>query len=220
MKKPEWIRKALFRNNQEDQVKILINKSKLHTVCEEAHCPNRGECYANQCATFLLLGNICTRNCGFCNIDTKTQALSLDQEEPYRIANAVEEMNLKYVVLTSVTRDDLSDGGASIYLKTIKQIKKLNREIQVEVLVPDFNGDTEIIEKVAQSDIVVFNHNLETVPSLYPNIRPQANYQLSLQVLGTAKKIRPDIKIKTGIMVGLGETESEIQQLMKDFKNT
>lgn len=218
LKKPEWIKKQLFNNSREDDIKQLINKSGLHTVCQEAKCPNIGECFSKKTATFLLLGNICTRNCKFCNISTEKGSLPLDMKEPERIANAVKEMDLRYVVLTSVTRDDLSDGGASIFLETIRRIKSVNKEILIEVLVPDFKGDEQIISSIINSDITVFNHNLETIARLYPEVREMANYQLSLKVLEFAKRNNKKVIVKTGIMVGLGEEKAEVVELMHDFK--
>lgn len=220
LRKPEWIKKRLFNHSKEDKVKILINNSNLHTVCQEARCPNIGECFANKTATFLLLGNTCTRNCKFCNISVqKSINLKLDKNEPERVAEAVIELGLKYVVLTSVTRDDLEDGGADIFYQTVKKIKEKNNNVLVETLVPDFLGNKSLIKKVVSSEISVFNHNLETVERLYPEVRPMANYKRSLNVLYYAKAINNDIKIKTGIMVGLGETFEEIEKLMIDFFN-
>ncbi|MCK4799112.1 MAG: lipoyl synthase [Spirochaetes bacterium] len=219
LRKPEWIKKNLFRHSQENSVKELINKTNLHTVCQEARCPNIGECFANKKATFLLLGNICTRNCKFCNISIKKSDLSFDANEPVRVAKAVKNLELKYVVLTSVTRDDLSDGGAGIFVQTVKEIKKINPEIIIEVLVPDFLENINSILSILRSEISVFTHNLETIKILYPKIRPMANYERSLNVLKIAKQNSKKITIKTGIMVGLGETQEQIEELMKNFYN-
>lgn len=218
-KKPEWIKKHLFNNSKENNVKILIKNNSLHTVCQEARCPNMGECFSNKTAAFLLLGNICTRNCKFCNISANNEDLTLEKNEPKKVAEAVKELGLKYVVLTSVTRDDLPDGGADIFFKTVREIKKINNKIKVEVLVPDFQGNERSIKNILESDISVFNHNLETVERLYPVIRPMANYQQSLNVLKFVKSINKEMIIKTGIMVGLGERVEEVENLMTDFNN-
>ncbi|OHD08032.1 MAG: lipoyl synthase [Spirochaetes bacterium GWD1_27_9] len=216
--KPQWIRKKLFNNTKENYVKTVINENNIHTVCQESRCPNQGECFSNKVATFLLLGNICTRNCKFCNIQKTEEKLNLDLTEPKRVSDAISKMNLKYVVLTSVTRDDLADGGASIFVETIKEIKKNTPNVLIEVLTPDFQGNEESIMSVLAEDIVVFNHNLETVEKLYKNVREQANYQRSLKVLEYAKrKSNSSILIKSGIMVGLGETKEEVLKLINDF---
>ena len=220
IRKPEWIRKKIFNKTKENEIKQIIGKNNLHTVCQEAHCPNIAECFSKKTATFLLLGNICTRNCKFCNIGGKNkEKLHLDLDEPQKVAESVAEMKLKYVVLTSVTRDDLDDGGASIFVKTIEEIKKLNKDILVEVLVPDFMGNTDAINLIIESDIVVFNHNLETVKKLYKFVRPEANYERSLKVLEYVKRNSNSVLIKTGIMVGLGESTDEVLELMRDFNN-
>jgi len=220
IRKPDWIRKKLFNSGKEDEIKNIIGKNKIHTVCQEARCPNIGECFSKKTATFLLLGNICTRNCRFCNISGKfNKNLDLDLDEPKKVANAVSEMGLKYVVLTSVTRDDLPDGGASIFSETISEIKKNNQNVLIEVLVPDFMGNESSIDTVVESDIVVFNHNLETVKKNYKFVRPEANYERSLKVLAYAKRKNSNVLIKTGIMVGLGESVNDVVELMNDFKD-
>lgn len=219
LKKPDWIKKNLFNNAKENHVKSLMNNLNINTVCKEAKCPNIGECFSNKTATFLLLGNKCTRNCQFCNISTINNNLEIDLNEPSRIAQAVKKLELKYVVLTSVTRDDLKDGGSSIFVNTINEIKQINNDIKIEVLVPDFQGNKNSIKKIINSDISVFAHNLETVERLYPKIRINSKYKLSLDVLKTAGLLNKDLILKTGIMVGLGETFEEIKQLMIDFFN-
>lgn len=219
LRKPEWIRKKLFNRSNENNIKSMVHDFNLNTVCQEARCPNQGECYSRGTATFLLLGTLCTRNCAFCNIKQGTGLLAPDRTEPARIARAVKKMGLKYVVLTSVTRDDLEDGGAGIYRQTIEEIKKNDPAITIEVLVPDFQGKKRLIEIVVSADIGVFNHNLETTKNLYPAIRPQADYSRSLKVLETAKELNPALLIKTGIMVGLGEKKEDVIELMNDFKN-
>lgn len=217
LKKPDWLKKQLFNMNKENEVKNIIKKKALHTVCEEAHCPNRGECYSQKQATFLLMGNQCTRNCRFCHIDKSLSPLPLDDKEPLKIAETVKEMGLKYVVLTSVTRDDLEDGGAAHFSKTVEEIHKISSGINVEVLVPDFENDKESIDIILNSKICVFNHNLETVPRLYKEVRPMASYSRSLEVLKYVKKKRLDLLIKTGIMVGMGEDVGEVKSVMDDF---
>ncbi len=218
-RKPEWLRKELFNRGKDNSVRTLIRENKINTVCSEASCPNIGECFSRNVATFLLLGNICTRNCRFCNIlNNEEKPLELDADEPKRVADAVKKLGLKYVVLTSVTRDDLDDGGASIFVETAERIKEVDNNILVEVLVPDFNFDTDAIDMVLSSPISLFNHNLETVKSIYKSLRPKSNYERSLKVLEYAKK-NSAIPVKTGIMVGLGETEEEVIALFEDFKN-
>ncbi len=216
---PYWIRNKSVIIPTSHKVKEILRKYKLHSVCEEAKCPNRGECFSSGTATFLIMGDICTRNCTFCAIK-KGNPMPLDEKEPENLKKAVSELNLKYVVLTSVTRDDLEDGGANHYEKCIKAIKSLDREIFVEVLTPDFKGSRISIEKVINSGIDVFNHNVETVPSLYKKVRPLANYTTSLKVLEMAKEIDTELPVKSGIMVGLGETMEEIKETLKDIKST
>jgi lipoyl synthase len=217
IRKPSWMKKYLFKHSKnEESIKKLISKSGLHTVCREARCPNIGECFSRGTATFLLLGNICTRNCRFCNISNDGRPAAVDINEPARTAGAVKELGLKYAVLTSVTRDDLPDGGASIFAETVKEIKKISESTKIEVLVPDFEGKKSSIDIVISSDISVFNHNLETVKRLYPSVRPMADYFRSLEVLEYAKQ-NSGLTIKTGIMVGLGENSAEVEELMQDF---
>ena len=218
-KKPEWLKKSLNFNKEETKVKNIINKSNVHTVCQESKCPNIGECFSSNQATFLLLGNVCTRNCKFCNISNNQKKLALDENEPEKVSLAVKRMGLKYVVLTSVTRDDLSDGGASVFERTIEEIKKIDKSIKIEVLVPDFEGKKDSIITVINKEITVFGHNLETVKRLYQKVRPEADYERSLGVLKFAKSSNKNILIKSGIMVGLGEKFEEVIELMKDFYN-
>jgi lipoic acid synthetase len=216
LKKPDWIRKRLFFDSQEDSVKTVLQQGSVHTVCQEARCPNLGECFSSKTATFLLLGTVCTRNCTFCNISGQQGSLLYDKDEPARVAETVRQMGLRYVVLTSVTRDDLEDGGATIFVETVRLIKKEDNGIEIEVLVPDFRGNRESIRVVAESGISVFNHNLETVPDLYSAVRPEADYSMSLSILSEVKKSYPNITVKTGIMVGLGETRQQVLELMDD----
>lgn len=195
----------------------LIQSLRLNTVCTSASCPNRGECFSNKTATFMILGNMCTRDCRFCDVACGTPE-PVDQDEPERIALAVGKMGLDYVVITSVTRDDLPDGGASHFADTIRAIHKLDPQIQVEVLIPDFKGSEVALKKVLDAGCAVLNHNVETVPRLYSRVRPQADYVQSLSILKSVKKTHPHIPTKSGIMLGLGETEDEIHQTMKDLR--
>ncbi|RME50716.1 MAG: lipoyl synthase, partial [Caldilineae bacterium] len=189
----------------------------LHTVCEEAMCPNIGECWSRGTATFLLMGDICTRSCGFCHIKTGRPA-PLDEDEPRRVAEAVQAMNLRHCVLTSVNRDELPDGGAHIFANTIREIRKRLPHCSVEVLIPDFKGNRDALKVVMDARPAILNHNTETVPRLYRTVRPQANYRQSLRVLATAKELDPQAVTKTGLMVGLGETKEEVLQVMRDLR--
>jgi len=195
----------------------LLNEKNIHTVCQEAKCPNLAECFEKKTATFLLMGDTCTRNCGFCGVKKSKNPLPLDPQEPEKIAAAVHELKLQYCVLTSVTRDDLHDEGISHYIQTIEAIKKINPETKIEILTPDFRQNMNNIEPLIHTPIHVFNHNLETVPRLYPEIRSMADYQHSLSLLKKVKSIRPSLLLKSGIMVGLGETESELMILIDDL---
>ena len=218
-RKPDWLKKELFNKGKDNGVRTLMKECRVNTVCNEASCPNIGECFSNGVATFLLLGNICTRNCKFCNIEyNENRPLNLDLDEPKRIADSVKKLNLKYVVLTSVTRDDLNDGGASIFVETINKLKEMDDNILIEVLVPDFMFNKNSIDKIIYSPISLFNHNLETVRRIYESLRPQSDYDRSLKVLEYAKK-NSNLPIKSGVMIGLGETEQEVVSLFKDFKN-
>ena len=202
-----------------NDMKRLLRTSKLNTVCESANCPNRGECFNSRTATFMLLGEICTRHCTFCNIPGGRVA-AVDADEPRRVAEAVRELSLRFAVVTSVNRDDLPDGGAAHFASTIRQIRRLNPECGVEVLIPDFLGDPLALETVLEARPEVLNHNLETVPRLYPGMRPQADYRRSLQVLSRARQwadgFEASVRVKTGIMVGVGETFDEVVALMRD----
>ncbi len=202
-----------------NDMKRLLRTSKLNTVCESANCPNRGECFNSRTATFMLLGEICTRHCTFCNIPGGRVA-AVDADEPRRVAEAVRELALRFAVVTSVNRDDLPDGGAAHFDSTIRQIRRLNPDCGVEVLIPDFLGDPLALETVLEARPEVLNHNLETVPRLYPGMRPQADYRRSLQVLSRARQwadgFEAPVRVKTGIMVGVGETFDEVVALMRD----
>ena len=215
--KPSWLKKTLPKGGDYQRVRNLLSNSGLHTVCQEANCPNMFECFSKNTSTFMILGSNCTRNCRFCNVNF-APALPLDPDEPMRIAKAALDLNLKYVVVTSVTRDDLEDGGASHFADTIKAIKTtLPDDPKVEVLIPDFQGNIEALKIVVRANPDVLNHNIETVPSLYSIARPEANYQQSLDLFKNAKAIDASMPLKSGIMLGLGETMEELEQTMRDL---
>ena len=199
-------------------VKRILRAHGLHSVCESAHCPNIGDCFKKGTATFLILGNTCTRNCRFCNIGTTTSPLPPDPQEPEQLAAAVAELQLKYVVVTSVTRDDLPDGGAGHFAEVIRQLRAKHSSILVEVLTPDFQGNEQALAVVAAERPDVFNHNVETVPRLYDAVRPQADYRQSLEVLRVMKQ-RHHLVTKSGLMTGLGETIDEIKAVMRDLRD-
>ena len=217
--RPNWLKAKLPAGSGFLQVKNVLRKRNLHTVCEEAVCPNIGECFGRGTATFLILGDVCTRECGFCAVK-KGHPSDVDMDEPRRIADAVMEMRLNYAVITSVTRDDLSDGGASVYALTIHAIRKRRRGCKAEALIPDFAGSPEALETVIQAQPDVLSHNVETVPRLYPQVRPSANYARSLAVLRDARKKGDCLITKSGVMLGLGETWEELLQTMGDIRNT
>ena len=217
--KPSWLRRKLPSGPEYEQIRSMIGKGRLHTVCQEANCPNQFECFSARTATFLIMGSTCTRNCRFCNIDGGRPG-SLDPDEPRRVAEAATNMNLRYVVVTSVTRDDLEDGGAGHFAATIEALRETIPGVQVEVLIPDFQGDQTALETVLAARPDVLNHNMETVQRLYPDVRPQADYDQSLELLARVKKIDPAIPAKSGIMLGLGETEAEVRQTIADIYGT
>ncbi|WP_291567434.1 MULTISPECIES: lipoyl synthase [unclassified Clostridium] len=217
LRKPEWLKVKLQSGKNINKVSSLLNQYKLNTVCEEAGCPNHGECYNKCTAAFMILGKNCTRNCKFCKV-TKDAPEKVDPMEPYNLAQTVKEMNLKHVVITSVTRDDLLDGGANHFAKTVKEIKKLDKKVTTEVLIPDFKGDIEALKTVVDSNPEIINHNIETVKNLYNKVRPMAIYKRSLELLQNVKRLNPNILTKSGVMVGLGESEEEVIELMKDLK--
>jgi len=216
MSVPVWIKDGIKRRRGIEDVKNILRLHNLYTVCEEAKCPNIGECFRKKTATFMILGNICTRNCRFCAIKTGIPK-PLDPDEPKNVAAAAKEFGLDYIVVTSVTRDDLPDGGAHHFALTIKEIKKSIVGSRVEVLIPDFLGSFESLQTVINALPDVLNHNVETVPRLYPEVRPLAVYERSLMVLKNAKKINPGIVTKSGIMVGLGEKEREVKEVINDL---
>jgi lipoic acid synthetase len=216
-RKPDWLRVKMPGGQQYRDLKKLMQAKTLHTVCEEAMCPNIGDCWGRGTATFLLLGDICTRSCGFCHIKTGRPTW-LDEQEPERVANAVARMGLKHTVLTSVNRDELPDGGAHIFARSIELIHQRVPGCTVEVLIPDFKGDRDALKLVMDAYPEILNHNVETVPRLYRTVRPQAIYERSLRVLQMAKELDPTAVTKSGIMVGLGETWDEVIQVMRDLR--
>jgi lipoic acid synthetase len=218
-KKPEWIRSKLSNSKEFFLTKTIVNQNNLVTVCQEANCPNITECWSKRHATFLIMGNTCTRACAFCDVITG-KPKSLDPFEPYKIANAVKKLNLKHAVITSVDRDDLNDGGANHFYEVIVETRKLNPSTTIEVLTPDFLRKGESYKKVVEAAPDVFNHNIETVPGLYRQVRPGSRYFASVELLKNVKEINKNIFTKSGIMVGLGENKDEILQVMDDLRST
>ncbi len=216
--RPEWLRVKAPGGHEYDELKKLVSQHKLHTVCESARCPNIGECWGKcRTATFLILGDTCTRSCAFCAVNSGTPS-ECDTDEPRRVADAVATLKLKYAVITSVTRDDLIDGGARIYADTIKNIKSRMPACKIEVLIPDFQGDDNSLAVVVNAMPDVLNHNIETALRLYSLVRPQADYYRSLQLLQNAKLISKNIVTKSGIMLGIGESDEEIIQTLSDMR--
>jgi lipoic acid synthetase len=228
LKKPEWLKKKITYSSERHHVKSILSELGLNTVCNHARCPNLSECYSHRRATFMILGNRCTRNCTFCSIDKVDEVgsaqqqilLPVDDEEPFRVAEAVKLLGLRYVVVTSVTRDDLEDGGASQFAKTIGQIREYDSSIRIEVLTPDFQGSHDAIDTVADARPDVFNHNVETVPRLYHKVRPKGSYRRSLEFLRYINGRYPVIFLKSGFMVGLGETKQEVLGLLSDLRES
>ncbi|MFH1843087.1 MAG: lipoyl synthase [bacterium] len=218
-RKPEWLRARSTGGSDYHAVKRLLRGADLNTVCESANCPNRGECFGSRTATFLLMGHLCSRRCTFCNIESGPLGV-LDPDEPRRVAETVRQLELRFAVVTSVTRDDLPDGGAAHFAATLRQIRRHNPDCGVELLIPDFQGDPLALEKVLAAWPEVLNHNLETVPRLYPELRPQARYLRSLWLLRRARQWADNhdgsLRVKTGIMVGAGEHSEEVVALMRD----
>lgn len=214
--RPEWIRAPARTGENYQQVRALIEGLRLHTVCESAACPNAGECWNHRTATFMILGNVCTRRCGFCAV-SKGAPLPVDYDEPRRVAEAAATLGLKYAVITSVNRDDRKDGGAELFALTIRAIRERIPGCKVEVLIPDFQGSHAAMDIVMEAAPDVLNHNIETVPRLYRQVRLGARYERSLDILAYAKQLRPDIPTKSGIMLGLGETLEEVHQVMRDL---
>lgn len=218
-RKPEWLKVRANTGRENEEVMALLRSLSLHTVCESADCPNCGECFRRRTATFMILGGVCTRNCRFCSV-TKGCPETLDQNEPEHVAEAAHRLGLRHVVVTSVTRDDLPDGGAAHFARVIRSIRRRFGDAPpvIEVLIPDFKGDAGALGAVLDAAPDILNHNVETVPRLYPEVRPMAVYERSLEVLRLAKAISPDIVTKSGLMVGLGERLDEVVDVMRDLR--
>ena len=214
---PDWLKVKAPSGQPFFETKRLVSELRLHTVCEEAHCPNVGECWGHRTATFMLLGDVCTRNCGFCAV-RHGRPQAVDPREPERVAEGVTRLGLRHVVVTSVDRDDLPDGGAGHFARTAQAIKARRPDCRVEVLVPDFKGDPSAVQTVVDAPIDIFNHNTESVPRLYKRVRPGAQYERSLALLRQAKERRPDVLTKTGLMLGLGEESDEVQAVFGDLQ--
>jgi lipoic acid synthetase len=218
LRKPKWIRARFTGTPEVLNLKSILRSKGLHTVCEEAACPNLGECFGNGTATFMIMGDICTRRCPFCDVG-HGRPNPLDQSEPAHLAETIELMNLKYVVITSVDRDDLRDGGAEHFRQCIEAVRERCPTTKIEILTPDFRGRMDVaVEILGQTPPDVFNHNLETVPRLYREVRPGSDYQYSLDLLLKAKKFNPDLMTKSGLMLGLGETREEVIEVMRDMR--
>lgn len=215
---PSWLRANKTHFAAVHDLKAGLRNLRLHTVCESARCPNLHECFHGGRATFMILGNLCTRGCGFCSVPKSRRPLPLDPEEPANVARQALALGLRYAVITSVNRDDLPDGGSAHFAKTVREVRAAIPGVAVEVLTPDFQGDLTDVARVLDAAPDVFNHNVETVPRLYSAVRPQANYQQSLSVLSFAKHHRPEALTKSGAMLGLGETAEEVRQLLRDLK--
>lgn len=218
LRKPEWIRIRLQNGNKVQELKNTLRENKLHTVCEEASCPNLNECFSRGTATFMIMGDICTRRCPFCDV-AHGRPLGLDKDEPRHLAETIQAMNLSYVVITSVDRDDLRDGGAGHFVSCIEEIRQLNPSTQIEILVPDFRGRMDIaIELMANNPPDVFNHNLETIPDFYRKVRPGSDYQWSLDLIKRFKAAQPTVHTKSGLMLGIGETMDQVKDVLRDLK--
>ncbi len=218
---PEWLRKGATHFTAVHDLKQELRRLNLHTVCESARCPNMHECFQRGAATFMILGNLCTRGCGFCSVpkgSAHKREFTLAPDEPANVARMASRMALRYVVITSVNRDDLDDGGSHHFAQTVREVRKALTRARVEVLTPDFRGDLDAVARVLEAGPHVFNHNMETIARLYRRVRPQANYTQSLEVLRFAKRYRPGALTKSGLMVGLGEQPAEVEQLLRDLK--
>ena len=217
--KPDWLKIKLQSNPNSEKVNALLKELSLQTICDHANCPNRMECFCNKTAAFMIWGRVCTRNCTFCNVQKNGCVDPIDPEEPLHVAKAVQALELSHVVITSVTRDDLPDGGAFHFANVIAEIQKLTPQVTIEVLIPDFQGDENALQTVIDANPAVINHNVETIARLYPTVRPMADYDRSLQLLNRVKFKAPSIYSKSGVMVGLGETQEEIINTMHDLRN-
>ena len=217
LRRPSWIKVSAPSGETVEWLRTLMRSKALHTVCEEAHCPNMGDCWGSGTATFLIMGDICTRTCGFCDVQ-HGRPRELDFEEPRRVALAVKAMNLRHAVITSVNRDERRDGGAPIFAMVIEEIRKELPGCSIEVLIPDFKGSLEALEIVTRARPEILNHNVETVPRLFKTVQPQDHYEWSQAILSSAKKLEPDLLTKSGIMLGLGETLDEVKQVLDDLR--
>lgn len=215
---PDYLKRPIIDTDTTRNVRRILKNRCLNTVCENARCPNKNECYTKNTATFLIMGNVCTRNCRYCNISSE-RPKPLDEKEPLHVAEAVRDLGLKYAVLTSVTRDDLPDGGAEHFVKCVEQIRALNPDTKIEILTPDFKGDTLALDKIIKVHPDVFNHNIETVKELFKMARPQGNYEVSLKVLKYMKEAGK-LTTKSGLMIGLGETPLQIEETLFDLKKS
>jgi lipoic acid synthetase len=215
---PEWVRKPSAGHAAVHELKSALRRLNLHTVCESARCPNLHECFARSAATFMILGNLCTRGCRFCSVPKRRHPGPPDPEEPANVARMAAAMHLRYVVITSVNRDDLEDGGSAHFAQTVREVRSALPEARVEVLTPDFQGDLQAVARVLDAAPDVFNHNIETVPRLYRTVRPQADYRQSLDVLRFAKEHRPMALTKSGLMLGLGESAEEVHAVLRDLR--
>ena len=218
---PEWLRKNTTHFGAVHELKKDLRRLNLHTVCESARCPNMHECFERGAATFMILGNLCTRGCGFCSVpkgSPQKREFSLDGNEPVNVARMAAEMKLRYVVITAVNRDDLADGGSQHFAETVREVRKALPQARVEVLTPDFCGDLDAVARVLEAGPDVFNHNMETVSRLYRRVRPQADYRQSLEVLRFGKRYRPEVLTKSGMMAGLGEERAEVEELLRDLR--
>lgn len=220
---PSWLRKGRTHFESVQNLKRDFRRLHLHTVCESARCPNIHECFHRGAATFMILGNVCTRGCGFCSVpkgSPSKREFSLDADEPRHVAEMAAQMSLRHVVITSVNRDDLADGGSHHFAQTVREVRKALPSATIEVLTPDFCGDMEAVGRVLDAQPDVFNHNMETIRGLYRRVRPQADYEQSLRVLAFAKQHSPDVLVKSGLMVGLGEHEEDVHELLRDLRSS
>lgn len=217
LRKPEWIRVKIQGGTKSNKVNSLVSDLSLHTVCDEANCPNRMECYTRGTATFMILGRNCTRNCTFCNV-TRKKPDKVDLKEPENVAKAISKLGLKHAVITSVTRDDLEDQGANQFARVVEEIRKTNPKVTIELLIPDMQGDEELIDIIIDSQPNILNHNVETVPELYPKVRPMARFERSIGLLDYVKKTKPNMRTKSGIMLGLGETKEQVLNVFKRLR--
>ena len=217
LRKPEWIRTKVQGGAATKKVNSMISDLSLNTVCDEANCPNRMECFERGTATFMILGRNCTRNCTFCNV-TREKPDEVSEIEPENVAKAVSKLNLKHAVITSVTRDDLKDQGANQFKRVVEEIRKTSPNVSVELLIPDMQGDKELIDIIIDSEPNILNHNVETVPELYDKVRPMAIFDRSIEVLNYVKQAKPKMKTKSGIMLGLGETKEQVMEVLKRLR--